>query len=228
MGPEREGTWRSSGVGDGRAIGCLEVSPRGIFDSSRGADVLFRLFCMGFQSGCLAGTEFSSAKKKNHRRSCVALASRRLPTIFQSLRGARHLTTAPKATEQDGSGLEARYVCLPAGRRGRPRAPPLLERGRLRLSPSCHETRHALGLPLGSASPRPPRSGSDLAPAHHVPDSRPHQEKAHGGHERRPQVRRGGACPSANAREVSRLPFSRPMTRRDSPRKEAFFRRSRH
>jgi len=50
VGPEREGTWRSSGVGDGRAIGCLEVSPRGIFDSSRGADVLFRLFCMGFQS----------------------------------------------------------------------------------------------------------------------------------------------------------------------------------
>ena len=36
MGPEREGTWRSSGVGDGRAIGCLEVSPRGIFDPSRG------------------------------------------------------------------------------------------------------------------------------------------------------------------------------------------------
>ena len=170
MGPEREGTWRSSGVGDGRAIGCLEVSPRGIFDSSRGADVLFRLFCMGFQSGCLAGAEFSSsAKKKNHRRSCVALASRRLPTIFQSLRGARHLTTAPKATEQDGSGLEARYVCLPAGRRGRPRAPLLLERGRLRLSPSCHETARRLGLPPDRGVPRPLLRDPDLTSRPPIP-----------------------------------------------------------
>lgn len=111
------------------------------------------------------------------------------------------------------------------------RASPRASAPRARPSPSLalvsrdRKTTRAATRPRG-ASPPPPRPGSDLAPAHPAPDSRPHQEKAHGGHERRPQVRRGGACPSANAREVSRLPFSRAMTRRDCPVTKPFFSRT--
>ena len=114
----------------------------------------------------LAATKIGPVEEK---RDLETFHASHLASIFQSLQGARHLTTSSKATEQDGSGLEARYVCLPAGRRGRPRAPPLLERGRLRLSPSCHETARRLGLPPDRGVPRPLLRDPDLTSRPPIP-----------------------------------------------------------